>query len=352
MHDPAEMSREEERRILVEYKITPEIFDRYGLKVMDIVPKRGIYRIETDQGFKCLKKMKSIAQNIYFTHAAIEHLVSNGFFKVSRIRRTTEGNLYLNYENGVYFIMDWIDGRECDYENPIELDIAVKTLVELHKASKGFQPSCPIPHYRDMLGKWPQIFKERSQELLQMKEIALAKKDKTKFDEIYLKHVDAYYEDSLEAMEGLKGFDYDGLVEQARKDQSFCHNDYAYHNILISYDHQDVAVLDFDYCIFDLRINDIGSIIHRNLKKCNWDMERAEFIINSYHQASAITADELKGLYVYLRFPSDFWRISNQYYLENKDWDEETFIGKIIEKSEWKELREDFLKNFKKITGI
>ncbi len=351
MHEPIEMSREEEAAILVDYMLTPDIFKAYGLKVIDIVPKRGIYRIETDQGFKCLKKIKADYRNIYFTHDAIEHLTQNGFHKVSRIRRTLDGNLFLTYGEDTYFMMDWIDGRECDYENPIELDIAVKTLAELHEASKGFTTNFGDEH-RNLLGKWPEVYKKRSEELLLMKEMAEKKQDKIQFDEIFLKYVDYYYEDALAACEGLRNFDYEGLVEKARKEKGFCHNDYAYHNLLISYDHQEVAVLDFEYCIFDLRINDVGSIIHRNLKKCFWDIERAEYILDGYQRHSSLSQDELKAIYVYLRFPMDFWRIASQFYLENKRWHDETYTGKIIDKSEWKDLREDFLQDFKEMTGM
>ncbi|MDF2545555.1 MAG: CotS family spore coat protein [Anaerosolibacter sp.] len=351
MHEPIELIREEEKTILVEYMLTPDLFEAYGLKVIDIVPKRGIYRIETDQGFKCLKKMKSGRKDIYFTHEAIEHLSQNGFNKVSRIRRTLEGDLFLTYGDDTYFMMDWIDGRECDYENPIELDIAVKTLTELHNASKGFITKHGDED-RNQLGKWPEIFKRRCDELMIMKEMAEKKQEKIQFDEVFLKHADYYYEDALAAYEGLKSFDYEGLVKKAKDEKGFCHNDYAYHNILISYDHQDVAVLDFEYCIFDLRINDIASLVHRNLKKCFWDIDRAEYILNRYHQWSSLSDDELKGIYVYLKFPMDFWRIANQFYLENKRWRDETYIGKIIDKSEWRELREDFLQDFKEMTGM
>ncbi|KXG76170.1 CotS family spore coat protein [Thermotalea metallivorans] len=351
MHEPVEWSREEEVEILVDYILTPNVFRAYGLKVIDIVPKRGIYRIETDQGFKCLKKMKSDPKNIYFTNDAIEHLIKNGFYKVSRIRRTLDGNLFLSDGEDAYLMTDWIDGRECDYENPIELDIAVKTLAELHRASKGFTPFHHDPS-RDLLGKWPQIFKARCDELMEMKGMAQKKQDKIKFDEVFLKFVDYYYEEAQEAVACFEQFDYQGLVEQARKEKSFCHNDYAYHNVLVSYDHKDVAILDFDYCVFDLRINDIASIIQRNLKKCFWYIGRAEFILDSYHRQDRLSQDELKGIYAYLKFPTDFWRIASQFYIENKSWSAETYMGKILQKSEWKELREDFLQEFKEMTGM
>lgn len=345
------MCREEIVELLIEYTLTPDLFEKYDLRILDIIPKRGVYRIETDKGCKCLKRIKYEEENLYFIHQAIEHLVEKGFTKVSRIRRTKDGHLFLRYGEHAYVVMDWIDGRECDFENPIELDRAVKVLTEFHHTSKGFIPQFSLPH-RWMLGKWPQVYEARSRELLYMKGIVEEKEEKNQFDHIFLKYVDYYYTQSLEAIEALKNFDYDGLVEKAREEKGFCHNDYAHHNILISYDNRDLAVLDFDYCLIDLRINDIADLIHRNLKKSMWDIERAEFVLNSYHRNSPLSDDEKKGIYAHLLFPRDFWRIASQHYIEKKVWSEETYLGKIIEKAECKELREDFLKAFKKMTRM
>jgi CotS family spore coat protein len=346
-----EKSKEEEIKILTGYRLAPEIFEKYGLKIIDIVPKRSIYRVETDQGLKCLKKVRYDQNTFRYIDEAMEHLVHNGFSKIASLVKTLDGSLYVEDEEDKYVVMNWLEGRECDYENPIELNLAVKTLAELHSASKGFEPSIDQPERND-LGKWPDIFQNRSQELVWMKENVEQKENQNIFDKMFLENIEYYYQNSLEAIESFKFFSYKKLVEKAQIEKSFCHNDYAYHNILISYDGQQIMLLDFDYCVIDIRIKDIASLIHRNLKKCFWDIGRAEYILNSYHSEKALSNDELKGIYTYLLFPTDFWRIANQYYIEKKDWNKETFVNKLIQKSEYKELRQGFLKEFKKMTGI
>ena len=56
-----------------------------------------------------------------------------------------------------------MDGRECDYQNSVDLDAAIEVLASLHNASEGFNPAiCPTD--RCWYGKWPEYFSKRVEE--------------------------------------------------------------------------------------------------------------------------------------------------------------------------------------------
>ena len=63
----------------------------------------------------------------------------------------------------------------------------------------------------------------------------------------------------------------------------FCHHDTANHNFLITSELK-IYLIDFDYCIFDTYLHDLGSIIIRNLKYGNWKLEKMEYILNIYNE--------------------------------------------------------------------
>ena len=61
------------------------------------------------------------------------------------------------------------------------------------------------------------------------------------------------------------------VFRRVRRKRSFIHHDYAYHNILHALTEE--HIVDFDYCIGDIRIHDIG-FDNQRYEKSNWDIER------------------------------------------------------------------------------
>lgn len=52
--------------------------------------------------------------------------------------RNIQGEVYTIYKGEMYCVMDLIDGRECQFSNPLDLKISSVALAQMHKASKGF----------------------------------------------------------------------------------------------------------------------------------------------------------------------------------------------------------------------
>lgn len=339
-------NRQLEREFLGEYDLDARLFETMGLKVKQIIPVRSVYRIATDKGFFCLKKLRFPMEDMNFIFEAVEHLESKGFRNIFRIVRQQNGDSFAIFKGEKYFLTQWIDGRECDFLNPMDLEAAIEVLAGLHNAAEGYRPAL-CPPDRCYYGKWPENFTRRISEMKLIKEQVLAKPEKNDIDAIYLDYVDMCIKDGEEAVLLLDKTDYRSLSEDAAGKGGFIHHDFAHHNILHTFDGR-TYVVDFDYSIMDIRVHDVGSLILRNVKKSNWDMDKAFCILESYDRKNPLSSGELKVLAPFFLFPQDFWMISRQYYIERKAWDEEDFVDKMNTKSEYTLMRRKFIEEYER----
>ena len=341
-----EENRQLEREFLGGYNLDVNLFEAMGFKVKQIIPVRSVYRIDTDKGFFCLKKLRFPIEDMNFIFEAVEHLREKGFENAFSIVKQKNGDNFISFKGEKYFLTEWIDGRECDFLNPLDLDAAIEVLATLHNAAEGYEPAaCPLS--RCYYGKWPENFIHRIDEMKLIKEQVLAKSEKSNIDKIYLDYVDMCINDGEEALLLLNKTDYKSLSEDAARKGGFIHHDFAHHNILHTFDGR-TYVVDFDYSIMDIRMHDVGSLIIRNMKKSNWDIDKALDILESYNRRNPINNEELKVLAPFFLFPQDFWMISRQYYIERKAWDEEDYVDKMNTKSEYTLMRRKFIEEYER----
>lgn len=319
---------------------------KYDLNIQGISQVKNVMRISTDQGDRCLKTVKYRKEHFLFILSAMKHLMDNGFEGIIPFIPTKDGQLYVELKDGYGFLTEWLPGRECDYSNPIELDIAAVTLAKLHNASRGFNPG-PEVEYRDGWGKWVEKFTSRIMDMMEFKKIIEAKSEHTYFDTVYYDNVDYHLVQAEQAVEHLKNSRYFELMEAEMKNKSFCHHDYAHHNVLISGDFT-AHVIDFDYCICDTRIHDLSSLIIRNMRHGNYsNMEKAQYIINCYLKEGYLKTDEIEVMNAFMEFPQDFWQVGLQYYIEKQDWKESNFNKRLNNVINDKIDRQQFIDEFK-----
>lgn len=334
------MSDRLDKTYLKRYNLSLDIFDRFDFHVRDVCPIRSVFMISTDKGEKIFKKLDYSLEELKFIDNMISYLNKN-FNRTMKFARCRDGNIYTMYKGEVYCIIDLIRGRECDFDNPIDLKIASKGIANFHKASVGFK--CDIDK-RDNRGKLIDKFEVKKEEMEFFKNIANIHETKNEFDNIFLKEVDYYIDQINESINLLKNSNYYKLSKERNKNV-ICHHDLAHHNILIK--DEEAYFIDFDYSILDLKSHDLCNFISKAIKNSAFDIEKTENILNSYSKENTIDKEELKVLYAILTFPEDFYSISKNYYTKCKDWDERAFLNKLIKKCGYKEDRKEFLKYFK-----
>jgi len=195
------------------------------------------------------------------------------------------------------------------------------------------------------MGNLPSIFSKRLKELKHMEKIASRRKND--FDYIYLEYCNYFYEMGKEALEYILSPIYDKLVEEAKLLRNICHNDITNNNIIMT--EKEEALINFDYCSYDLKVYDLANIIRRRMRKCNWDIYEAKVITDEYRRVNKLTAEDFYVMKIILQFPQKFWRVANRYYNSRKGWAQRILMDKLKEAVSEIDCHKKFLEDYEVI---
>lgn len=323
------------------------IEESYGFKINDIQNIKNVNRIETDCGVKCLKRAHMSPSFFLFIYSAVDHLKKQGYEGVIPYCTTIDGSICVPEDKYLYYVVDWIESRECKFKREDELKNAIKASAELHKASVGYIPPKGAKP-RILYNKWVEKCDKKSVELLEFSKIIEDKEHIDDFDEIFSKHLTYYWQQARESTSMINESPYREVSEKSERLGEFCHHDLANHNFLISEDGK-VYLIDFDYCIMDTRLHDLTSLIIRNMRYGVWDIYKAYFILNEYDRVYPIDQKDLKVIKALMTFPQDFWQVGLQYYVEKQPWTIEYFLMRLNRIVNDREIRGRFLQEFLKL---
>lgn len=321
----------------------------YGLQILSACPHRKVWQLETSQGPKYLKKTKLNAASLYFIHEALEYLVQQGFPTVPRFRLDRDGKPFVQNGADRYVLTDWYDATELDFQVLTDLQQACRLLAIFHLKSRGFQPSRPST--RTVWLDWPAKWEKRIRELQTFRDLARADSENSPFSRLYLRHFEPFYRQANLSYQWLLKSPYPEVAAAAARERSFCHHDYSDRNLLRTTAGQ-IIMVDFDYCLSDLRIHDLVNLLVRNLKYLAWNSELGKYILTQYHQTAPLSREELQVMWVLLSWPQDFWQVGLQFYVEKLPWPKARFLRKLERKLRQRFDRERFLSDFSQNNGI
>lgn len=319
----------------------------YGLKIIGLEKIKNVYKIKTLHGDYCLKVIKYNFPHFYFILSAIKHLQNNGFDKVPEIIKTLDGLDYISFEGCNAYLTKWVNARECNYDNPIDVSKAAVKLAQLHNKSEGFNVTEDM-NPRVYWYKWINHFVTRREEILDFRNRILKKEEKSEFDNLYLKAMSKEIERADKSIRNLMKSEYIKKVDSEILKKGFCHHDYAHHNVLIE-DNGDIDIIDFDYCILDINIHDLASLLLRKLKNGKWSIDDAIFIMDNYSKERVIEKRDIEIMAAFMEFPQDYWQVGIQYYWEKQPWGEDFFIKKLKKIYDDNEEKQDFVDEFRLI---
>lgn len=300
----------------------------YGVHILRTRKVRDITKLETDHGDLCLKGVDYKPEKLLYIYHAIEHLLKNGFCQLPAFIHTLTGDPYFTYNGEIFFITEWIPGRESNFKNLVDLELAVVSLARMHRATRGFHPPAGIK-LKSRHGKWTDRFRDRTEELRHYKEMALQNPNPTDFDRYYLKHVDQEMEDCEKALHLLTEANYHEMAKKAKKDGGFCHNDYVYHNVMINDLEPNAYIIDFDYARHDVRVYDLARFMRRVIKKKDQQKDLLDVILSSYISEYPLEPREYTLLAAFIQFPQRFWRMADRYYNRKRDWSEKRYYRQL-----------------------
>lgn len=326
---------------ILNYNLDVKLFEEFDLEIFDIMPLRKAFLISTNKGDKILKKINCTIDEFNFIISGVEYIKKN-FTRVLNFMKTKDGKYYYINKGNLYCIMDMIDGKECEFSNPVDLSIAAYGLGELHKAAEGFKSSLQI---KNNCGTLIESLIRKKDEMNFFKKISNLYEEKNEFDDIFIKNVDYNIEKINESVDILKKSQYLKLCSEEDK-AVLCHHDLAHHNIIIK--ENKAYFIDFDYSIIDLKVHDLCNFISKVVKNFDYDINNAFVIMDNYCKVNSLNKSEVEVLYGILSFPEDFYAISRDYYSRRKDWQQEVFVSRLGKKILSEESRIEFLNEFKK----
>lgn len=305
-------------------EITDKIKENFNIDVSNISPFRDNYIIYNDSNKMLLKKVAISPERIYFIHMAKEHLIKNNFCCLDRYILTKNDEPYIKINNVLYTLTPIVDGIEINFEKSDDIIHSSHLLANFHKSSMGFfLPENTFS--KNELGKLPSIYKKRLNEIKRAKKIAHMRK--TKFDYLLLEYIDYFYNLGANVIENINKSNYMKLVNKTKYDGSFCHHEFT-HNNIINKDGK-YFLINFEFCCYELKIYDVCNLIKRKLRKCNWDINEAKKILDTYQEKIPLSIDELYIMKLMIMFPQKFWRVINSYYNSKKNLSDKIYLSKL-----------------------
>lgn len=325
--------------------VKASVEEMYQFKVDTIEKIKNVFKIKSDNRTLCLKTISYDYGHFLFILSAIKHLQQKGFEYIPYIIKTVSQNDFIRIDKYHAYLTDWIDAREADYDNPLDELITAGKLAELHLKSKGFEVT---PDMNPRIGwlKWIENYRTRMDEIADFKNRIEAKEKKTEFDCLYIQIFEEEIDRAETAVINLGESEYIYRMEKEIEEHGFCHHDFAYHNVLIS-DLSKVNIIDFDYCILDSNLHDLGSLLMRCMKNGKWSVQNACFVLDAYSAINTVYETDIPIMAAFLEFPQDYWQIGIQYYWEKQPWEEEFFIKRLQKIIEDRKMRQEFIDEFR-----
>lgn len=330
-----------EKYILANYPYS--ILEITPVKFKDTDKQRAVYKVETSDGPKCLKKVYFDEPNLLFVYSVMQWFYSRGI-KVPKLIPTKTGGRYVNYKNNLFILTDWINGRKCDYDIDEDVCLAARNLGKMHINSFNFKPISGSAARREDFD-WYRTFNRRMLQLLQIHNTACGIRDR--FSRCYLDSFDYFYSRASHAVGILNSIDANKLSEPVNNYNTICHLDYVNKNLIID-DKNDVYVIDFDKSKIDIPIHDIGTFLKRILKRNNtsWSYEILLLTLNNYEKERKLDPAEILGLFAFLEFPQKYWKISRDYFSNKDECNRKLFLDMLSRASSQKEDHNQFCNKF------
>jgi CotS family spore coat protein len=329
-----------------EKKLLLDVMGKYDFQVNNIIKARSAYKIETNKGNICLKRMRHGRDKAHNGNLLVKELSNNNFLNTSKYICTKEGLLFVNINKFVFYVTEWINGNECDLSNIAEAENCSKLLAEFHIATNNIDTKKFV--IKNNLKNWPQIFSSNLNDIERFKKIIQRKKIKSEFDLKYLSHVESFYNRGLASIGLLNDSEYYKLSKNAMENKTICHDSFYYQNIIKA--EEKYYIIDLDSIIIDLQVNDLGKFIRRLMYKAEyqWSFDKALLIINAYNSVYKLSKNEYEIMIALIMFPHKFWKLGKKKYQKNKNWNETKYLHKLNKLIKYDEPQQKFLNEYMK----
>lgn len=318
------------------------LLERYSITVYDSYRFRGATFATTPYGLLKLRAYDGTEGRQRFEAALKNHISENGFKNIDVSIMTTENTFLCQNQYGENFVLCcWFDGDEPSIQDSSQLYLLAENLAKLHKSMRGFDNS-EFDVSRYIQTPLPEILDRRSKEMYRVRNYIKGKRQRNPFESLYMLCCKDFFDEAEDARELLRSFDYTAFLSTAIANRELYHGSYTHHSVLFG--GSSAFTFNFDKAEYGLHINDLYTLVRKAMEKNNWDKELGFNLINKYNSVSPLTSDGMKTLYVMLRYPEKFWKITNYYINSKKSWIPGRNLQKLNDIIDQRVNREEFLR--------
>ncbi|ATY85670.1 hypothetical protein CVV65_12640 [Kyrpidia spormannii] len=221
---------------------------------------------------------------------------------------------FVRGDDGLYYAMEWIDGREVDLASAADMAKASQSLSKFHQLTHRWvndestgEERRNLPSAFDIVSRLARRTEEM-EKALKRAEIVNEEQDDDLF---YLEHAPVFLRQAHEALDRLLAPECQRRLEQERESPAVCHMDLTPSNLIRK--GQVAYLVDFDYLAYAPRTLDLAHLLRRGLQKANWAPELGLTGILQYNTAVTLTRVEYRLLQAFLAFPHRFWRTTHRW---------------------------------------
>lgn len=294
--------------VLKEYNIEP-----YGINIIQSASIKTVWKLKTKSKDLCLKRLKQSYDKALFSVNAQEYISSLGG-NVPGIIRDKNNNLIVNFNDQLFVVYQWLDGRDLEFGNTNSLKEAVKGLSKFHTFSKGYKAPADAK-VSSKLGKWPEQYESMKNKLLSWKDIA--GENPQTFYNTYLKHVDDMVKIADSTLELLNTSSYNELTSSDSQSVVLCHQDYGKGNAILT--DNGVYVIDLDGVTYEHPARDLRKIIGKLAENRGvWDLSTISNIVDWYSEANHLSEADKELVYIDMLYPHWFYGLVKNIFKNNK----------------------------------
>ncbi len=306
-----------------------EVLKHYDFTVDSVEKVRSAYKVCTDKGIFCLKRVSHGYRKAKKSCHIMKCLKERNFDNLAEFYPYKREKVIIKNKEAAFYLTYWIEGREASFSDTAEILRCAELLALFHNYSKGIEAPKHVK-IKDHSKKWKKTFTKWRNQISGFKATIDKLKLKTEFDYTYRSSIDYFYRQAELAVKILDQSRYSELCNFYASEGNICHDSFYYQNILVDKDDK-MYIVDLESCQYDIPMSDLGKLISRILskKKFKWDFDLCRKIIESYCKVRPMTREEYEILLAMLVFPYKFWKLGKKRYVKNKLWEEKKFEKKL-----------------------
>lgn len=184
-----------------------------------------------------------------------------------------------------------------------------------------------------------------NRELQRARNYIRGKRKKSEFELCVIGNYNMFYEQAVQAVEGLKG-----LWEETRaasldgedsKPLYLCHGDLDQHHLLMGDGY--TAIIEYNRMHLGVQSTDLYRFMRKVMEKHNWNVDLGRSMMDAYERVLDMGSKEMRCLYYMFLYPEKYWKQINFYYNANKAWIPARNIEKLRSLEEQQPVRNRFL---------